>query len=364
MSYTVNKTNGDIATIVDEYKKEIIAGLAILGLGYVNYGEEIANNFVRLAENFAYNVAPSNPLKGQIWYDTSSTNPVVRSFNGSTWNPLFAIDLANNRAGPYYNGSPAFPDINPVAGTLVVRGSDGKIAPSSIPSGLNAGSATTSSRLDPGSKINGITFTGAQDIILTTANVPESGNLYYTNGRARAALSGGRYITVDTNTGQISFNGPDPTSGATGPQGPAGPQGPMGPTGPQGPAGANGATGPAGPQGPQGAPAVVNFHYDTAGYGAGGTGYAVYSGGLLVQWGRVRRSFTDEGAWTLNWPVSFGGEPIAINATAYIQTSSKYRDLIPQVVSANATGATFYLQTSSSDDPKGYGFDWIAYGTT
>ena len=140
MSYTVNKSNGDIASIVNDFRKEIIGGLNILGYGYVNFGEEIAENFVRISENFRSDDPPYAYLSGQIWLDTNisrSTFPVLRvavndseSFDETTfsqdyvatdWVGLFAIDAANLRAGLIFNGQPLFPDSNPTANTLVVR---------------------------------------------------------------------------------------------------------------------------------------------------------------------------------------------------------------------------------------------------
>lgn len=49
-------------------------------------------------------------------------------------------------------------------------------------------------------------------VVLTTANVAESGNLYFTNSRARAALTAGDNITIDAN-GVISSS-VAPTTGA------------------------------------------------------------------------------------------------------------------------------------------------------
>jgi hypothetical protein len=367
MSYTVNKSNGDIATVVNDFRKEIVGGLNILGLGYVNYGEDIANNFVRVAENFAHSVPPSDPLKGQIWYDISVANPVLRVFNGTTWTPMFSIDLANNRALIFFNGNPIAPSLDPTPATLVVRGSDGKIPSSSIPSGLTAGSSTTAARLDPGAKINGTQFTGATDITINSGQIPENGNLYYSDGRVRAALSGGRYININTTTGEVSYTGPDPTQGgdgATGPQGPKGDKGDKGDTGSQGPAGQDGAQGPQGPEGPQGIPGTA-AQVITA-QNLNKNGYVVFSGGFCIQWGNSRTRVGDEYAYNVTFNIAMQGAAWAVSITPYIAAPSISRDIWFQRASEGGspagTGVVIQAQSSTKNNNNCDGYDWIAIG--
>lgn len=57
--------------------------LTLVGAGYPNYGLPMAQNFLKLLENFASPVQPVHPIKGQLWYDTSRpTRPVLRINNG------------------------------------------------------------------------------------------------------------------------------------------------------------------------------------------------------------------------------------------------------------------------------------------
>jgi hypothetical protein len=217
MTITVNKFNGDIVKVVNDFKKEIIAGLEILGFGYPNYAEDIAKNFVRLAENFSGAIRPYNPQLGQLWMDTSSGRVLrvctrqattldevnyTTTNDGSQWTALFAIDPTGNRATILYNGSPVYPDTSATANTLVVRGANGKIDVSSLPDSIAAGSAQTAQRLNPGAKINGTTFTGAADISINADAIPETASRKFWNTYN---------ITVDTNnTSQLNY---DPTTG-------------------------------------------------------------------------------------------------------------------------------------------------------
>jgi len=59
--------------------------LSLVGRGYPNYGEKIAENFLHLLENFASSIPPENPIEGQLWYDTSDTSrKVLRIMDGTS----------------------------------------------------------------------------------------------------------------------------------------------------------------------------------------------------------------------------------------------------------------------------------------
>ena len=57
--------------------------LDLVGPGYVDYGRPVAQNFLKLLENFTGPNAPLHAIKGQLWYDTSNpASPVLRIHNG------------------------------------------------------------------------------------------------------------------------------------------------------------------------------------------------------------------------------------------------------------------------------------------
>ncbi len=65
-------------------KNIIDTSLSLIGPGYVNYGLDTAQNFLKLLENFSGPHAPTNAIEGQLWYDTSNPNrKVLRINNGS-----------------------------------------------------------------------------------------------------------------------------------------------------------------------------------------------------------------------------------------------------------------------------------------
>ena len=66
--------------------------LSLVGRGYPNYGEKIAQNFLYLLENFANQISPENPVEGQLWYDTSDiNNKVLRIMDGTNWPSVTGI---------------------------------------------------------------------------------------------------------------------------------------------------------------------------------------------------------------------------------------------------------------------------------
>lgn len=86
-TYTLNfsdpsKTN--TVTITGPTKNNHSTSLDLVGPGYIAYGETIAQDFLKLLENFASPNAPINPIEGQLWYDTSNPGrKVLRVNNGS-----------------------------------------------------------------------------------------------------------------------------------------------------------------------------------------------------------------------------------------------------------------------------------------
>ena len=109
MSYKVTKGDGK-TVIVQDLSKEIVGGLSLIGYGFANYGDEIAQNFVKDLENNAGSVEPQNPVLGQFWLevpiDPTSDRVIYLCVNpeGSTllnrWRPLFRITRPNNDVIP------------------------------------------------------------------------------------------------------------------------------------------------------------------------------------------------------------------------------------------------------------------------
>ncbi len=84
MAYTVNKTSSGSYTVQDGVVNTQ-TDLSLIGKGYAGYGEKIAENFLHLLENFSNTSAPTKPIEGQLWYD--STNSQLKVYSGSAFVP-------------------------------------------------------------------------------------------------------------------------------------------------------------------------------------------------------------------------------------------------------------------------------------
>jgi len=84
MAYTVNKTSSGSYTVQDSVVNTQ-TDLSLIGKGYAGYGEKIAENFLHLLENFSNTSAPTKPISGQLWYD--STNAQLKVYSGSAFVP-------------------------------------------------------------------------------------------------------------------------------------------------------------------------------------------------------------------------------------------------------------------------------------
>ena len=90
MSYQITLTNGNILTTVpDTQLVSTYGGLNLIGKNYVGSGTAFNNDLVHMIENFSSSTPPTNPLVGQIWYDSVSSS--LNFWNGTLFTSLGVI---------------------------------------------------------------------------------------------------------------------------------------------------------------------------------------------------------------------------------------------------------------------------------
>ena len=84
MSYKLNKTDGSLLVeLIDGRLDTTTTDISLIGKNYQGFGESINENFIALLENFANSSSPSKPLKGQLWYDSSTGR--LKVYDGATF---------------------------------------------------------------------------------------------------------------------------------------------------------------------------------------------------------------------------------------------------------------------------------------
>ncbi len=82
MSFTVNKSDGSVASIVADgttINPGVDLSIAIIGRNINDYAENIAQNHLHIMENFADDTSPLAPTRGQLWFNTNDDRLYVRN---------------------------------------------------------------------------------------------------------------------------------------------------------------------------------------------------------------------------------------------------------------------------------------------
>ncbi len=101
MAYTIVKSDGTVlTTIADGTINTTSTSLGLPGRNYAGYGQTVDTNFVHQTENYADSSPPSNPLRGQLWYNTNNATlyvcPTDGESNANAWLSLTATSSGGN----------------------------------------------------------------------------------------------------------------------------------------------------------------------------------------------------------------------------------------------------------------------------
>jgi hypothetical protein len=116
MAYTIIKSDGTVlTTIADGTINTNSTSLGLPGRNFAGWGQPFDTNFVRLTENFASNNPPANPIRGQLWFNTSNSTLLVCPADGQT-NAAAWLTVTSTVSG----GSTTFGNVT-VSGNLLAN---------------------------------------------------------------------------------------------------------------------------------------------------------------------------------------------------------------------------------------------------
>lgn len=212
MAYTIVKSDGTVlTTIPDGTINTTSTTLGLPGKNFAGYGQTVDTNFVHQLENFAAPNPPSNPLRGQLWYNTNNSTMYVCPTDGETdTNNWVALSQSSE------TGTGTFGDLTVIGnidgGNLNIAG-DANIGGNilalnaDITSNLFAETANLTTAnignlitnvITTGSSINAGTMTGTWTLIGNgVANATSGISLWVNSGNIRISGTPGTGILTD-----------------------------------------------------------------------------------------------------------------------------------------------------------------------
>ena len=99
MAYTIVKSDGTVlTTIADGTINTSSTSIGLPGRNYAGYGQTLDTNQVHILENFAASTPPSNPIRGQLWFNTTNSTLYVCPADGTT-NAAAWLSLTSTASG-------------------------------------------------------------------------------------------------------------------------------------------------------------------------------------------------------------------------------------------------------------------------
>ncbi len=120
-TYIIKNSRGNTLTTIERGKRDTTStSLVLHGRGAPEYGLERDQNLVYLLENFANNDSPSNPLDGQLWWNSAQDEMYVWEEDVEDW--VLVVPPAQTQgftivAGAGLTGG-GFPSLSPASVTL------------------------------------------------------------------------------------------------------------------------------------------------------------------------------------------------------------------------------------------------------
>jgi len=132
MPYDIRlSNNSELITggLLDNTTNTTSSSLTLVGKNFKSYGLFLNQNFVRLMENFAKTTAPTAPLPGQLWYNSTTKyinlNVAASPAVAAQWKPLAVLTVAGSTPASPVTGEQWYDSTN--SQLNVFTGSEWKI---------------------------------------------------------------------------------------------------------------------------------------------------------------------------------------------------------------------------------------------
>lgn len=124
MAYTINLTNGTTFATITDGTVNTASSMTLVGKNYAGYGQFLDDNFIHLLENSANSTAPTAPLTGQLWWD--STNTLLKVYSGAGgWKSIGVTTASSSQPSPSVVGDLWYDTVNQQLKVCSVAGSPG-----------------------------------------------------------------------------------------------------------------------------------------------------------------------------------------------------------------------------------------------
>lgn len=98
MAYQINFSDSlnNEPLVVEDGAENNSTSLVFVGRNKTGYAQSISENFLHTLENFANGTAPTNPIQGQLWYDTSIGINQLQIWDGTGWSAAGGLKKGSN----------------------------------------------------------------------------------------------------------------------------------------------------------------------------------------------------------------------------------------------------------------------------
>ena len=122
--YTVTLTDGTIFANIATGTINTSSSMTLIGKNYAEYGQMLADNFIRLLENASNTTAPPSPITGQLWWDKTTT--LLKVYSSTTgWKNVGGATASGSQPTPSIVGDLWFNTVNQQLYVCSVAGNPG-----------------------------------------------------------------------------------------------------------------------------------------------------------------------------------------------------------------------------------------------